>query len=71
MTFVLASRNRKKIAEMEALLRRDLDPDVTILSLDQAGITGEIEETGKTFEENALCKASVPAARGYVGIADQ
>ena len=30
----------------------------------------DIEENGKTFEENAISKASVPAKLGYIGIAD-
>ena len=30
----------------------------------------EIEENGKTFEENAIIKASVPAKLGYIGVSD-
>lgn len=44
--------------------------DVTLLSLDDIGYHGEIEETGNTFEENAYIKACVPAKMGYYAIAD-
>lgn len=44
--------------------------DVSVLSLDDIGFKGEIEETGDTFRENALIKAAVPAEMGYIGIAD-
>lgn len=69
MKFVLASRNKKKIEELRAMMR-DLLPDSEVLSLDDVGILGEIEENGETFEENALTKARVAASSGYVGIAD-
>ena len=69
MKFVLASRNQKKIAELRTLLSEELE-DVEILSLDDVGIYGEIEEDGETFEENALIKARVAAKSGYAGIAD-
>lgn len=68
--FVLASRNRKKIAELETILKETLSNDIRILSLDEIGFSGEIEENGTTFEENAFIKASVPASLGYIGIAD-
>ena len=68
---VLASRNRHKIKEMEVLLHSLLpEEDFVLLSLDDIGYTGEIEENGTTFEENAKIKASVPASLGYIGIAD-
>lgn len=72
MQIVLASRNQKKIAEMRVLLRAQGGPlaDVDVLSLDDIGFTGEIEETGSTFRENAEIKAAVPAAYGYIGVAD-
>ena len=44
--------------------------NVETLSLDDIGYSGEIEETGTTFEENAMIKASVPAKYGYIGVAD-
>lgn len=69
MKFVLASRNRKKIGELRTLLSQVL-PDAEVLSLDDVGMTGEIEETGTTFEENALIKAGAAASSGYIGVGD-
>ena len=69
MKIVLASRNRHKIAELETMLRGYL-PEVELLSLDEVGITEEIEENGSTFEENALIKAKVAAKSGYIGVGD-
>ncbi len=69
MTIVLASHNRKKITELKALLASSFT-DLEILSLDDVGIFGEIEENGTTFEENALIKARVAASSGYIGIGD-
>ncbi|MBE6646831.1 MAG: RdgB/HAM1 family non-canonical purine NTP pyrophosphatase [Ruminococcaceae bacterium] len=69
MKIVLASRNAKKIKELRELLCESI-PDIEILSLDDVGIYGEIEENGETFEENAYIKASVAAESGYIGIGD-
>lgn len=69
MRIVLASRNKKKIAELEELLGQYV-PSIEILSLDDVGIYGEIEENGQTFSENALIKARVAAESGYIGIGD-
>ena len=66
---VLASRNRKKIRELETLLS-DLSSKVQVLSLDDIGYTEEIIEDGDTFSANSRIKASVPARLGYIGIAD-
>ncbi len=70
MEIVLASRNKKKITEMQALLTELCKTEIKILSLDDIGYMGDIEEDGESFEENALIKASVPAKMGYIGIAD-
>lgn len=67
---VLASRNKKKINELRTLLWQELGKDVIVLSLDDIGYEGDIVENGRTFEENAITKASVPAKLGYIGIAD-
>ena len=56
MKLILASRNKKKIREMEALLSQYIE-GVRILSLDDVGFAGDIEEDGTTYEENALIKA--------------
>lgn len=69
MKIVLASRNRKKIAELHAILHRYF-PDIEILSLDDVGIFGEIEEDGDSFSENALIKARVAASSGMIGVGD-
>lgn len=69
MKFVLASNNKKKITELKTILS-SLLPECEVLSLSDAGIEGDIEENGKTFEENSVIKASVPAKLGYIGIAD-
>lgn len=69
LKFVLASRNKKKIRELETFLA-GIPSDKVILSLDDIGYHGEIVEDGKTFAENSLIKASVPAKLGYIGVAD-
>ncbi len=66
---VLASRNRKKIKELEALLA-GLNLSVQVLSLDDIGYHDEIIENGSTFAENSRIKAMVPASLGYIGVAD-
>ena len=67
---VLASRNKKKIAEFQVLLENAFENKVKVLSLDDIGFVGDIVENGETFEENAFTKASVPASIGYIGIAE-
>lgn len=69
MKIVLASRNKKKISELWTLLSEYVE-DLEILSLDDVGIYGEIEEDGATFEENALIKARTAATSGYIGVGD-
>ena len=69
MKIVLASRNKHKIGELQALMSKYIDP-VEILSLDDVGIFGEIEENGESFAENALIKARAAAASGYIGVGD-
>ena len=69
MKIVLASRNKKKKAELQTLLSNYIE-NIEILSLDDVGIFGEIEEDGTTFEENALIKARAAAESGYIGVGD-
>ena len=66
---VLASRNKKKIKELETLLGH-LTSKVQVLSLDDIGYADEIVEDGETFADNSRIKANVPAKLGYIGIAD-
>lgn len=51
---VIASNNLYKIKEIKEILKNHFDP---ILSLHEAGVEIEVEETGKTFYENAYLKA--------------
>ena len=72
MELILASRNKKKIREVETILANHF-PDVRILSLDDVGYIGDIEENGETYEENALTKARTAVEAGnrqYPAIAD-
>ncbi len=60
---VLATRNRHKAREIADLLVRK------VLTLDEVGFAGEVEETGSTFEANARLKARAVAhwLRGKAG----
>ena len=69
MKIVLASRNKHKIAELQALLGKHI-PEVEILSLDDVGFFGDIVEDGQSFEENAFIKARAAASAGYIGLGD-
>lgn len=54
MKFVLASQNKHKAKEIEAILGGDFE----IITMDETSAGGiEIDENGATFEENALIKA--------------
>ena len=68
MKFVLASHNRKKLAEMQEILR-ELGVEVVLQS--DVGLDLEPEENGVTFAENAAIKAmAVMQASGLPAIAD-
>ncbi|WP_035066988.1 XTP/dITP diphosphatase [Nitratidesulfovibrio termitidis] len=65
---VLATRNAGKIRELNDMLK---DTGVTVVGLDAYPEIGEIEETGTTFEENALLKArTVAELTGRIAVAD-
>ena len=64
MKIVLASHNKKKIKELREILAA-AELDAEILSLDDVGLTDEIEEDGTTFAENAYIKAHAAAKSGY------
>ena len=51
---LLATRNRGKLRELADLLG---DIPFELVSLDDVGIAVDVEETGATFEENAILKA--------------
>ena len=68
MKVVLASHNKKKMAEMRAILS---ELGVELLSQADVGVDIEPEETGTTFEENARIKAeAIMQATGLPAIAD-
>lgn len=54
MRLIVASNNQNKINEIKSILKDKVD---TVLSLKDAGIVVDVEETGKTFQENAYLKA--------------
>ncbi|MFA5340627.1 MAG: RdgB/HAM1 family non-canonical purine NTP pyrophosphatase [Clostridia bacterium] len=65
-TIVIASNNKNKIKEIKAIL-----PDFKVLSLEDAGIESNPEETEMTFEGNALLKAKdAKKHTDYMVIAD-
>lgn len=67
-TVVLATRNKGKVAELEALLASF---GVHVLGLGAFPDIGEIEETGATFAENSRLKArTVAQATGLIALAD-
>ncbi len=66
MTFLLATRNVKKLAELQRILT-----SVTLVGLDDVPPYPEVPETGLTFAENALIKARAgAAATGLPTVAD-
>ena len=68
MRYILASNNRGKLREMKAILA---ETGAEVVSQREAGADFEAEETGTTFEENALIKARAAcAALGEPAIAD-
>jgi XTP/dITP diphosphohydrolase len=70
MRVFLASRNLKKIAEMERILREHL-PEVEVLGIDQVDGYDEPVEDQATFEGNALLKARAGVlATGLPSLAD-
>ncbi len=68
MKFILASNNSGKLKEMKALLA---GVGAEVVSQSEAGLAHEAEETGTTFEENALIKAHAACqALGEATISD-
>ena len=68
MKLVLASKNKKKLVEMNTILAQ---LGVEVCSEAEAGVDIDVEETGTTFEENSLLKAqAVMKASGMPAIAD-
>ena len=68
---LVASRNRKKLAELHRVLDRAGLSTLALVSLDDVRAFDETPETGATFEENALAKARAAfAATGLASLAD-
>lgn len=67
MKIVFATHNEYKVSEVRLLLPQH----ISLLSLNDLGLTEEIPETGTTLEENAKIKAEYVAANyGYNCFAD-
>jgi XTP/dITP diphosphohydrolase len=68
---LVASRNRKKLAEMRRVLEAAGLTRIDLVSLDDVEPFDEPPETGATFEDNALAKArDAFAATGLASVAD-
>ena len=52
--WIVATKNKGKIKEIRAILE---GTGISVLSMEEAGITSDIIEDGETFEENARKKA--------------
>lgn len=68
---VVASNNKHKIEEIKTILK---DLDIQVLSLNDVGITIDVEETGTTFMENAYIKSKeifdILKGKGYWVLSD-
>ena len=68
MKFVLASKNPKKLVELEEILSSQ---GIEVAGEADVGVDVEVEETGTTFYENACLKArAVMEATGLPAVAD-
>jgi XTP/dITP diphosphohydrolase len=68
---LLATRNKGKIEEFRRILETIASGQIDLVGLDQFPDLHDVEETGSTFEENALLKArEMCAASGIPAIAD-
>lgn len=65
---IIASNNKNKVKEIKSILGGYFK---NIYSLEEKNINVEIEETGSTFEENAIIKAKyITKLTGMVALAD-
>ncbi len=68
MKVVLASKNPHKLVEISRILEK---LDIQLVLESELGVDIEVEETGKTFEENSFLKANaVMKATGLPALAD-
>ena len=65
---LVATHNKGKVKEFAEMLA---DLELEWLSLDDIGLEKDVDETGQTFQENAILKAEAYAAEtGYFTLAD-
>ena len=70
-TLVLATRNQGKIVEFRRILEALAPGENNLVGVDQFPELTDVEETGTSFEENALLKARYTAeATGFPAISD-
>lgn len=68
---LLATRNQGKIVEFRRILDAISPGAIELVGLDQFPDLGDVDETGSTFQENALLKArEMSEATGLAAIAD-
>ena len=68
---LLATRNKGKIEEFRRILAAIAPGEIDLVGLDQFPEIGDVEETGLTFQANALLKAQeYSQATGLAAIAD-
>ena len=71
MKIVIATRNAHKATEIKSLFSISGIDVVSLDQLDPDGKISEVEETGKTLQENAFLKArTIHAATGLAAVAD-
>lgn len=71
MKLVLATKNAGKVVEFRRILEELGATDLEVVGLDAFPEIGDIEETGKTFEENSLLKArTISKLTGLPALAD-
>lgn len=65
---IFATGNENKLKEIRMIMA---DMDVEVISMKEAGCYVDVEETGTTFEENAILKAKAIAQKsGMITLAD-
>ncbi len=68
---LLATRNQGKVVEFRRILDAIAPGAIELVGLDQFPELGDVDETGSTFQENALLKArEMSEATGLPAIAD-
>jgi len=71
MKLILATKNSGKVVEFRRLLEELGATNLEVVGLDSFPEIGDIEETGKTFEENSLLKArTISKLTGLSALAD-